>query len=350
MRAVFIGRVIPILVLICAIVVITGTGRSVFYMGIGVFVSFCIASFIAPVSKKLSTRSGIPYGLWAGLLTAGLFLALGAALTVIAVRLVRECADMLLWLADKGGEGYALRISEIINKIPFLRNNEGARMYIESVTRSFVSESAALIGKRMAEILGTVLHATPRAVISMIVFVMSTFYFSVDYFKIRKSVRDALPQGLRMLVGRVKSSLSVALRGYARAYFFIFLVTLCQLLAGLLILRVRFAFLISVCIAAVDIFPVVGSGLIILPWAVAMLYAGNVRLGTGLLVLYGIITVVRQIAEPRIVGGKLGIHPLASLLCMFFGMSVFGAFGAVIGPFFAVAVKEYFVRKNINKN
>ena len=117
-----------------------------------------------------------------------------------------------------------------------------------------------------------------------------------------------------------------------------------------MIFRVRFAFLISVCIAAIDIFPVVGSGLVLLPWAAAMLYFGNVRLGTGLMVLYGIVTVVRQIAEPRIVGDKLGIHPLASLLCMFLGMTVFGAVGVVIGPFFAVAVKELVFAKKCKQN
>ena len=351
MRDTFWVRVISICAVVCAAVAITGSGRSVFSVCLGICVSFSIASFIAPLSQKLSKKTGIPRGLWAGAISLCIFLVSGAALVAVAIRLVRECGDMLLWLSDKRGEaGSALRISNIINKIPFLRNNEGARVYIEGVTTSFVSESASLIGKRMAKILGAVLHATPMAAISAFVFVMSTFYFSVDYCKICKVVGEALPQKLKKALRPIAKSLSAALKGYARAYFVIFLMTLCQVFVGLLILRVRFAFLIAVCVAAVDIFPVVGSGVILLPWAAAMIYFGNIRLGTGLIVLYGIVTVVRQIAEPKIVGDKLGIHPLASLLCMFFGMAVFGAFGAVIGPFFAVAVKELVFTKNANKN
>ena len=351
MRDTFWGRVIPICAVVCGIAVIRGVGKSLFSTVIGIFMSFCIASFIAPLSQRLSKKTGIPRGLWAGILSLGVFLVLGAALIAIAIRLVRECGDMLLWLSDKSNEeGSALRMSNIINKIPFFKSNEGARVYIEGVTTSFISESASLIGKRMAEILSAVLHATPRAAIGVFVFVMSTFYFSVDYYKICKSVGDALPQKLKKAARPIAKSLSAALKGYARAYFIIFLITFCQLFVGLMIFRVRFAFLISVCIAAIDIFPVVGSGLVLLPWAAAMLYFGNVRLGTGLMVLYGIVTVVRQIAEPRIVGDKLGIHPLASLLCMFLGMTFFGAVGVVIGPFFAVAVKELVFAKKCKQN
>ena len=81
------------------------------------------------------------------------------------------------------------------------------------------------------------------------------------------------------------------------------------------------------CIAVLDILPILGTGGIMIPWAVISLVVGNVGLGLKLLLIYGIVTVVRNYVEPKIVGTQLGLHPIITLVSMFIGLRLFGFWG-----------------------
>ena len=100
-----------------------------------------------------------------------------------------------------------------------------------------------------------------------------------------------------------------------------------ELAVGISILGVKHAVLIAAVIAVFDILPMLGTGGIIIPWGIISLVTGNVFVGIGLLVLYVVITVVRNIVEPKIVGGQLGLHPIVTLACMFTGLQLCGIIG-----------------------
>ena len=97
--------------------------------------------------------------------------------------------------------------------------------------------------------------------------------------------------------------------------------------AGESLSEVLVALLIAALIAVFDIFPIVGAGLILLPWTVITFIQGNVLQGIGMAVLYVVVIIVRQIMEPRIVGRQVGLPPLVTLACMFVGTSLFGGVG-----------------------
>ena len=130
------------------------------------------------------------------------------------------------------------------------------------------------------------------------------------------------------------------MRCYAKAYLLLFLLTFVEVLCGLLILRRPYAFLVAFVIATVDILPVLGTGTVLIPWAVILLLSGQYRTGLGLLILYGVVTVVRQIAEPHLIGGTLGIHPLATLFFLFVGVRLFGFAGVLLAPLAALLFRE----------
>ena len=91
-------------------------------------------------------------------------------------------------------------------------------------------------------------------------------------------------------------------------------------------------------IAVVDLLPVFGTGTVLVPWALVSLLLGQYPLGSGLLILYGVSLIVRQVAEPRLVGASLGLHPLASFAAMFVGYRLFGIVGLLLGPAVALSV------------
>jgi len=109
-------------------------------------------------------------------------------------------------------------------------------------------------------------------------------------------------------------------------------ITLLELFVGMLILGVKGAFLVALGIAIFDILPVLGTGGVLLPWSLLMFVQGNLVMGFGLLALYVFITVVRNIMEPRIVGGQLGMHPLITLCAIYAGFRFMGLLGMFLFP------------------
>ena len=99
-------------------------------------------------------------------------------------------------------------------------------------------------------------------------------------------------------------------------------------------------FILALLIAVVDFLPLLGTGLVLIPWAAVSLLLGEVSLGIGLLVLYGISSVVRQILEPKLIGEGLGLHPLLSLAAMYAGLKLFGVWGMILAPLVTAGVKS----------
>ena len=102
------------------------------------------------------------------------------------------------------------------------------------------------------------------------------------------------------------------------------------------------ALILAILIAVVDFLPLLGTGIILIPWAVVSLLLGEVRLGIGLLVLYAVSSVLRQIFEPKLIGDGLGLHPLLSLAAMYGGLRLFGVWGMILAPLAAAGVRAVF--------
>ena len=132
--------------------------------------------------------------------------------------------------------------------------------------------------------------------------------------------------------------------GYIKAYFLIMVLTFCEMLLGLSILGVDYAFIMAIVISVIDILPILGSGTVLIPWAIFAFLTSNTPLGVGLLILYAATLVVRQFAEPKIVGGAIGIHPLATLASVYIGLKFLGFLGIFIGPMTALLLREMFFK------
>ena len=92
------------------------------------------------------------------------------------------------------------------------------------------------------------------------------------------------------------------------------------------------AFWIGIAIGICDALPFLGTGTVFVPWALIDLLLGNYKNAVGFLVIYIICSFVRQILEPRMVGQNLGVPPLAVLMSIYIGISVYGGSGVLLGP------------------
>ena len=125
---------------------------------------------------------------------------------------------------------------------------------------------------------------------------------------------------------------------YIRSYGLILLITYCIIFIGLSLLRVEHSPIIALLIAFLDILPVIGVGTVLVPGSVISLALGNKFLGIGLILLFVVNAVLRQLIEPKIVGKSLNLHPLVSLAAIYLGYAIFGFMGLFILPLVAVAV------------
>jgi predicted PurR-regulated permease PerM len=117
------------------------------------------------------------------------------------------------------------------------------------------------------------------------------------------------------------------------------MITFVELFIILSILRVNYALPIAAIIAVLDILPVIGTGGIVIPWAIVELILKNYFLGVGLFILYFVVLVVRHIIEPRIVGRQIGLHPIITITAMYAGLRLFSVAGLLMGPVVAITVK-----------
>lgn len=192
----------------------------------------------------------------------------------------------------------------------------------DTIKNIVLSASAALVS-----FLTAIIAAAPDALINITIMVISSVYFAFDYENIINYLNGILNDKIKVIFKEVKDFIEINLFNIIKSYGLIMLITFIELAIGLTIFKINNSVMLSLLISVLDIFPVLGVGTILIPWGIICLFTGKVLLGIELLILYLIITVIRNIIEPKFVGNDLGLHPLATLVAMIVGLRLFGVLG-----------------------
>ncbi|MBC7346339.1 MAG: sporulation integral membrane protein YtvI [Clostridia bacterium] len=208
----------------------------------------------------------------------------------------------------------------------------------ETAMETLVRSLRELLNRLTGELIA-LLGSIPRLFVSLIVTLVATFFFSRDKRLIRKGLLSLFPWLDQPRIIGMGQELGAGVVGYFKAQGFLITLTALQVMAGLYLLRIKYALSLSLFIAVLDILPVVGPGTVFLPWAGWEFLHGRYPLGLALVILYITITIVRQILEPKVVGVNLGLHPLAVLISIYLGVQALGLAGAVLGPLLLVLLK-----------
>lgn len=185
----------------------------------------------------------------------------------------------------------------------------------------------------------------PTTLVSIVVSIVACCFMTADFASVKKLVLGVFRPETRGKIVRAKRLLFPSLGKMAKAYGIIITITFCELALGLFLLTLMgiydsgYIFIIALLTAIIDIVPVLGTGTVLIPWAVFSLINGNYPLAIGLLVIYGCITVIRQIIEPKLVATQLGIPAFLTIVSMFIGSQIFGVLGIFILPITIVMLK-----------
>ncbi len=315
-------------------------------------ISAAVAAIISPLADKISRKTRISRKAIAIILVILVFSAVGFLIYLGISRLACELQSLISRL-ENDPEGIGRIVDAISEKLGgfgerlgFLKGSsltDGEKTDIDlygTVVNGLKDTVASMTASISSAALGIVTKI-PSFLLFLAALLISAFYFAVDRDKISNALSCVLPERWQKKLPYVKERIRSSLTGYLKAYLLIMLLTFTEMLIGLTLLRVNYAFLMAIIIAIVDILPILGTGTVIVPWAIFSFATSDARLGTGLLILYGLSLIIRQIAEPKIVGNSIGLHPLATLASIYLGIRFLGLAGIFIGPVTALLIKGF---------
>lgn len=252
--------------------------------------------------------------------------------------LEKELLNIIKFLPDSIYTSASDYISDIFSKLINNFDLSEIGIDIKSVTSGLTTGVSGIYG---------VVKNIPSALIGIVIGIVAWILFTKDYAYIVNFIKLQLPEGKKNILSEIKQIFSKTVLKMIRAYSLIMFITFCELFLGLSILswvgaiQSGYIVIIAIAIAVFDILPVAGSGGILIPWALISLVMGNIKGAIGLMIVYAIITVIRQYIEPKIVGSSLGVHPLVTLAGLYFGLKLFGFMGMFIVPLGVMTLKAF---------
>lgn len=334
---------------------------------LAVFLPFVIAwglsLVIDPISSKLARRLKLRKKPLSAFLTAILIALVFLTLTWAVSRLISEAERLLEWLAaDSGklGESIAKLFDRLTSigdgRIPLIENLMKIEQFrevwenIDKIAAEAISSAVSALTRGIPAAVIKAIGSLPSIAIFLLVTVISCFYFALDLDGIHSAILSVLPRKVNDALPTMKKRVWGTAAKYLRAYILLLLLTFCQLFVGFSIIGIQYPLLIALLVALVDILPVLGVGSVLIPWGVIeIVFVKDVYTGIGLLILYAIVTVIRQVTEPRVVAGSLGLHPLLTIVSMYTGFKIFGLFGMILGPMAALATKAFLQKAPVDE-
>lgn len=343
----------------------------------GLFFPFILAFIVAMVMQRpinfISGKTKIKKGVVSGVMILLLVVTLGFLISLLGVKLWEAFQGFIDFLMRKFGDlPNFLDKAEIwvADRIVFLPAsvesmiNSNVSSLIDTLKETLASQSSEITQNagtafKMPEILGSLDFSAitssisgvwdtakqiPTLFLATIVSIFACCFMAADYDNLVGFVKNQFA-GKSENFGKAKRIVTTSFKNLIKAYVLIIFVTFCEMMLGLGALKLfgiykgSWIFFIALGTAIVDIFPVLGTGTILLPWSLYSFISGDIPMGFGVLALYIFITVMRQFIEPKLVAGQLGLPPFVTIMGMYIGLKVFGIIGMFMVPLTIILVK-----------
>ena len=287
---------------------------------------FVLAWVVVGITKKCPNKvlriclSVLLYGL------------LGLLVSLIVVKAVSVVSDLIKWLPRV----YELKLkplalvcyswaTETLEQLD-PRLITALEKALEGVLSALESWISYLSGAAV-NLVSSVATGIPSLIFSLLAMIFCTIFLVPDYENLAAFAAAHTPENVKRILNALRNYLTGTLFVVIRSYVLIMLLTFTELSILFSVFGIERPVLKAALIAVFDIMPILGTGGIMIPWAIISLVLGYTRLGIILFIIYGIVTVVRNYAEPKIVGAQLALHPIITLVSMFIGLRLFGFWG-----------------------
>ena len=309
---------------------------------IGWFISLLASPVVRFFEEKLKVRrKGASAFVIVAVLSAVIVLvyAVGSVLIREGIGFINELPMMLEGIRGEFAKVGA-NLQGIYNRLPEDMQNTLYRVGAEM--SSYLSGMMEGVGIPTFEAVSNVAKQLPDIFLGVIMCILSAYFFVADKNYMSDAMQKYLPDSIRYQYDLVRRSFRKAVGGYFKAQlkieFWIYLL----LVIGLLTLHVPYALLIALGIAFMDLLPVFGTGTIMIPWAVVEILSKNYMMAVGLLIIWCVTQLVRQVIQPKIVGDSMGMDAIPTLFLLFIGYKAAGVIGMIVAvPIGIIVVNLY---------
>ena len=338
-----IRRVLNIALIIVGVYI--GAKLAVFYMPF--LVAFVISLMIEPGIKYLMKKTKLSRKMSSIIIFVLVFSIIIGSVTWGIVSLISESTNLLQTLNLYIDKAYT-QIQETIGKISISRasiSNDVTNL-MQDASKEVLFKISTWITGFLTKLM-SVITSIPTIAIYVVITILSVYFVCTDRIYILDFMEHHMPRKWVQKIGVHIREITIKLGGYLKAEAILILVSFVISLVGLYIFKfvgmnVKYPLLIALGIGFVDALPILGSGSVMAPWAVIEALNGDIQLGVAIIVLWIIMSLVRQFLEPKIVSGKIGIHPIFTLIAMYTGFKVIGVMGMLVGPIVLIILKSVF--------
>lgn len=202
---------------------------------------------------------------------------------------------------------------------------------IENAIESTINSLDTLL-KGTVELIISFAATVPGFLLEFLIYLVALVFISLELPNIKEKIKSFLTDETKYKTKIVITQLMQAGVGFIKAQIVLSLLTFVMAYVGLWLLNVPYTALLSLLIVIVDILPILGTGSVLVPWGIFALTQGQDSLAIGLFILFGVITVVRRVVEPKVFSTNMGISPLAALISLYIGFKLIGFIGLFLGP------------------
>lgn len=298
---------------------------------------FIIGLVVAIMLQKpvafLTEKTKLPRTLWSIVLVLAVMFVIFGIIAVIIWQICREAEGFASWLTGLIPD-MRQTFTDLTNWFASFSQNmpSGTNTALQDAPATVVESLMSGLADFVANFAEKIITQGSGLLITVIFSVVASCYITKDYHKITNFILKQLSDKKKRIVINTKQLFVTNILKMLRGYIIIMFITFLELFAGLAILKVNYAPLLAGIIAVLDILPVIGTGAVLIPWGIISLLMGKTVLGIGLLAMYLIILIIRNIIEPRIIGQQVGLPPIVTLIAMYVGLKTFGVIGMMLFP------------------
>ena len=318
---------------------------SIFYMPF--LVAFVISLMIEPAIKKIMKRTHLTRRTSSIIIFLLVSIIIIGSLAWLMITLFSESSSLLQSLNDYFDKLY-IQFQNLINyfNLDNIQLSDEILNVIQNSTGDFLTTASNWLRSILNNMINFV-TSIPSIAICIGITVISLYFICVDKIYILDQIEHHLPKLWVKKISTHLKELIQTLGGYLKAETTLILVSFVISLIGLYILQIarfniQYPLLMALFIGFVDALPILGSGTVMIPWAIICALNGDINLGIAIICLLIIMSVVRQILEPKLISKNIGVHPIFTLIAMYTGFKIIGVIGLLVGPIVLIIFKNIF--------
>jgi len=307
------------------------------------FIALIISSVIEPFVKIICKKTTLVRKYSAIIALIIVFSILIGIIIVSTILITSEITNLLSDFPKFGNDIFKSveNVSRFL-KLEDVNVSDDVKQFVINTTNEVLGKGLGYLKDFLINFLDLITRI-PSFIVYLIITILATYFITTDRILLLDDIEQRVPKKwIRNANNNFQSVISI-LGKFLKAELTLVFISFILVLIGLYIfeflgMNVRSPFLIALGIGFVDLLPILGSGTVMLPWGIALIILGDVTLGVSVLGLLVLITVVRQVLEPKIVSNNLGIHPLYTLIAMYIGFKMSGVLGLLFGPIILIII------------